>query len=380
MRFKSAISRLKAAGASKEQVAAPGREMHVQCKWRTHGLVSLSVLMVALHLHAVYMPDQPWAGISTTKSSATQNERKLTQQKTRERVVTGREVEVAAREAHQGLQRRTPSLDDVLRAVRGGTSCPPAEPPAQYAHTSSQGPAAVGGPLREKSDSDTILDAQSTPSSFSQQSSSQFRHGHSVQDTNSNTLQPSLAAPQEGVVFHPVLKRAPLSRLREMNSKWCPPKPLTVGIPPPTASLTVGRLQLCRTAWTLLWQGWRDTGSAATRTLHSPRACHMANPTPPTYGAVHLNSQDHTMQDTKKTVILPPVVTATTTPTSTRLRGAGDTPGSPGRRETLSRHPAGRRRESPGWWASSRSRAAGRSLPSRPLGLAVRATARPAPP
>lgn len=187
MRFKSAISRLKAAGASKEQVAAPGREMHVQ----------------------FYMPDQPWAGISTTKSSATQNERKLTQQKTRERVVTGREVEVAAREAHQGLQRRTPSLDDVLRAVRGGTSCPSAEPPAQYAHTSSQGPAALGGPLREKSDSDTILDAQSTPSGFSQQSGSQSRHGHSVQDTNSNTLQPSLAAPQEGVVFHPVLKRAP---------------------------------------------------------------------------------------------------------------------------------------------------------------------------
>ena len=208
MRFKSAISRLKA--ASKEHVAAPGKEMHVQRKWRANDLVSVTLLMVGLLFHAVYLPDKPWAGVSTTKSSAGQSEKKSAQQKAtqpQERVVTGREVEVAAREGHQGLQRRTPSLDDILRAVRGSTSRPSTEPAAKCTHTSSQDSAAVGGLLRERSASDTNLDAQSTPNGLSQQSSSQPQNGHLVQDTSIDNS--SLAAPQEGVVFHPVLKRVP---------------------------------------------------------------------------------------------------------------------------------------------------------------------------
>ena len=73
---------------------------------------------------AVYLPSKAWAGVNTAKDSTLSDKKsvEMTHQKATkplERVITGREVEVTTPGNHHGLQRRTPSLDDVLRAVRG---------------------------------------------------------------------------------------------------------------------------------------------------------------------------------------------------------------------------------------------------------------------
>ncbi len=134
-RFRSAISRLRTTTKAQNPSLKRVAEMHVECKYSTSYTAAedSSLCRPLDYLPRKAKPPTSRTGSHSSSSagrdSRTHEGRRERVTATRERIALGPEVEVSKRrggggEANTGgLQRRTPSLEDVLRSVRGSLSC-----------------------------------------------------------------------------------------------------------------------------------------------------------------------------------------------------------------------------------------------------------------